>query len=107
MTQTCYVKWVAAQDANPEIKLPERHAPLHVNTLPHAVLPIVSTTQPTAEHALVNIQEMTQKSNPSLCFGLTLKLLVANLANTKWYKKPEKLMKPWHMGTHLRVLSKS
>ena len=28
-------------------------------------------------------------------------LLVANLANTKYFKKP------WHMGTHLRVLSES
>ena len=31
-------------------------------------------------------------------------LLVANLANTKWCRKPEKWLKPWHMGTHLRVL---
>ena len=38
---------------------------------------------------------------------LTLMLLVANLANTKWSKKPEKWLKPWHMGTHLRVLSES
>ena len=35
---------------------------------------------------------------------LTLMLLVANLANTKNRKI---LLKPWHMGTHLRVLSKS
>ena len=34
-------------------------------------------------------------------------LLVANLANTKVCKKPEKLLKPWQMGTHLRELSKS
>ena len=32
-------------------------------------------------------------------------LLVANLANTYWYKKPKKW--PWQMGTHLRELSKS
>ena len=38
---------------------------------------------------------------------LTLMLLVANLANTKWCKKPEKWPKPWQMGTHLRVLSES
>ena len=38
---------------------------------------------------------------------LTLMLLVANLANTKSGKKPGKLLKPWHMGTHLRVLSES
>ena len=38
---------------------------------------------------------------------LTLMLLVANLAITKWCKKPEKLLKPWQTGTHLRVLSKS
>ena len=33
---------------------------------------------------------------------LALTLLVANLANTKWCKKPWKWFKPWHMGTHLR-----
>ena len=38
---------------------------------------------------------------------LTLVLVVANLANTKWCKKTRKWLKPWHMGTHLRVLSKS
>ena len=38
---------------------------------------------------------------------LTLMLLVANLVNTKWCKKTEKRLKPWHMGTHLRVLSES
>ena len=40
-------------------------------------------------------------------YGLTLMLLVANLTNTKKCKKPEKLLKPWQMGTHLRVLSES
>ena len=36
---------------------------------------------------------------------LTLMLLVANLANyTQLCKNPEKSLKPWHMGTHLRVL---
>ena len=39
--------------------------------------------------------------------GLTLKLLVANLANAKRGKRPENLLKPWHMGTHLRELSES
>ena len=34
-------------------------------------------------------------------------LLVDNMANTKSCKNPEKRLKPWHMGTHLRVLSKS
>ena len=34
-------------------------------------------------------------------------LLVANGANTKWFKKSENLLEPWHMGTHLRVLSES
>ena len=32
-------------------------------------------------------------------------LLAANVANEKWCKKPEKLLKPWHMGYHLRVLN--
>ena len=45
----------------------------------------------------------------SLCIqsGLTLMLLAANLANAKWCKKTAKLLKPWHMGTHLWVLSES
>ena len=34
-------------------------------------------------------------------------LIVANLANTKSGKKPGKLLQPWHMGTHMIVLSKS
>ena len=38
---------------------------------------------------------------------LTLMLVVANLTNTRWCKNPEKWLKTWHMGTHLRVLSKS
>ena len=38
---------------------------------------------------------------------LTLMLLVANFAITKWCKKPEKWPIPWHVGTHLRVLSES
>ena len=38
---------------------------------------------------------------------LTLMLLVANSTNTKWCKNPEKSLKPWQMGTHLRVLSES
>ena len=33
--------------------------------------------------------------------------VVANFANTKLCKKPQKCLKPWHMGTYLRVLSKS
>ena len=35
---------------------------------------------------------------------LTIMLLLANLVNTKRCKKPEKWLKPWHMGTHLIVL---
>ena len=35
----------------------------------------------------------------------TVMLLVANLANTKWCTAPEKLLKTWHIGTHLRVLT--
>ena len=39
--------------------------------------------------------------------NLTVMLLVVNLAKTKWHKNPEKLLKPWQMDTHLRVLSES
>ena len=38
---------------------------------------------------------------------LTLMLLVANLANTKWCINPGKWSKPWQMGAYLRVLSES
>ena len=38
---------------------------------------------------------------------MTLMLVVANLANTKCSKKLEKIIKPWHIGTHMRVLSES
>ena len=38
---------------------------------------------------------------------LTLMLLVANLSIQNDAKKNEKLLKPWHMGTHLRMLSES
>ena len=39
--------------------------------------------------------------------GLTLMLLVANFASKKWCKNPEKGLKPWQIGTHLRVLGES
>ena len=42
-----------------------------------------------------------------LLHGTGLLFIVANLALTKWCKIPGKQLKPWHMGTHLRVLSKS
>ena len=35
---------------------------------------------------------------------LTLTLLGTNFTTTKWCKNPVKSLKPWHMGTHLRVL---
>ena len=38
---------------------------------------------------------------------LSLMLLVANFANTKWGKEVGKWLKPCHMGTHLKVLSES
>ena len=41
------------------------------------------------------------------CEKLALVLLAANLANTKWRKKPKKGLEPWHIGTHLRVLNES
>ena len=31
----------------------------------------------------------------------------ATLVNTKWYKISEKCLKPWQMGTHVRVLGES
>ena len=38
---------------------------------------------------------------------LTLMLLVAKLANTNLCKNPEKSLKPWHIGTHIKGLSES
>ena len=38
---------------------------------------------------------------------LTLILVMANFAYTKWCKKPEKWLEPWQMGTHMSVLRKS
>ena len=48
---------------------------------------------------------MKGRFGSSIC-KLTLMLLVANLANTKYkmMQKPGKCLKPRHMGTHLRVL---
>ena len=43
----------------------------------------------------------------SIQLPLTLVLLVANLANSKWCKKLEKWLKHWHMDTHLRVINES
>ena len=51
--------------------------------------------------------EKMSTSDNKLNFLINLVVLVANLAKTKWCKKPEKWLKPWQMGTHLRVLSKS
>ena len=34
-------------------------------------------------------------------------LLADNLANTKKMQNPKEWMKPWHMGTYLRVLGES
>ena len=34
-------------------------------------------------------------------------LLAANLANKEWCKKAEKWLKPWQMGTHVRVLAEN
>ena len=48
-----------------------------------------------------NVPEISQS-----CM-LTLMLLVANFANTKLCKKPEKCLKPWQMGTHLKALNES
>ena len=44
---------------------------------------------------------------PLITIIWTPMLLVANIANTKWCKKPANWLKPWHVGTHLRVLSET
>ena len=50
---------------------------------------------------------MNNKKKYQNKIDLTLMLLVADLANTKWCKNPEKWLKLWHMGTHLKALSES
>ena len=40
-------------------------------------------------------------------WDLFLVLVVANFANTRSHKKSKKWLKPWHMGTHMRVLNES
>ena len=70
-----------------------------------ARLPIDSThTQ--KRHALRQLRPIL-KANLSIYYyyyHVLIMLLVANSTKTKWCKKPEKWLKPWHMGTHLRVL---
>ena len=56
---------------------------------------------------LVKVWYLTHSLSDHLVCLLTLMMLVASLANTKWCNKPEKWLKPWQMGTHLRVLSES
>ena len=58
---------------------------------------------PTIGFFLSEIDETISLNTPLL----TLMLLVANLPKTKWCKLPEKWLKPWHMGTHLKVLSET
>ena len=62
---------------------------------------------------ILNILQTTL-SPQTVCKGLciawcvlTLILVVENWANTKRCKNTEKVLKPWQMGTHLNVLSKS
>ena len=66
---------------------------------------ILSLPPGSKNNAVVKVGSVPQFSRTSV--KLTLMLLVANLANRKWCKKPYKWLKPWQMGTHLRVLSES
>ena len=53
-------------------------------------------------------QEKTRSVNLQMyLLHIFLMLLVANLTIRKWCKNMKEWLKPWHMGTHLRVLSKS
>ena len=59
------------------------------------------------DHGRIYEFDTTKYISRLACQILTLMLLVANSTNTKWCEKPEKSLKPWQMGTHLRVLSES
>ena len=75
---------------------------------------IVTIASDTGFRCTIDWPHLLETIKHSKCFGklfshfliyaLTLMLLVANLANTKWRKKAEIWPKPWHTGA-LRVLS--
>ena len=56
--------------------------------------------------SIENMCEVSEKARFRKIF-LTLMLVVGNFSRTKWYKKSEKVLKFWDMGTHLRVFSES
>ena len=70
-------------------------------------IPTTSSTHPVNTHSLWNRYFLFSLFRSLSIIYLTLILLVANLAKTKWCKKPEKWLKTWQMGTHMRVLSES
>ena len=87
-----------------------RHSDLDTSYSTAAERPASPAPQLCDTHAEVKGHRSQRRPGLHTCFAyliLTLTLLAANLANTKWCKKPEKWPKPWQMGTHLRVLSKS
>ena len=43
----------------------------------------------------------------NVCIKILCRCWLINLTNTKWCKNLKKCLKPWQMGTPLRVLSKS
>ena len=53
------------------------------------------------------LAEENTASGKCMLIYLILMLVVADLDKTKWYINPLKWLKPWHKGTHLRVLSES
>ena len=74
-----------------------------------AVFPIVMSAAWLVDPQLRGILLANMSPVIVLCFFavLTLMLLVANFAQTKWCKKVEKWRKHWQMGTHLGVLNES
>ena len=79
-----------------KIAFPERY---HKNS--QVVLTVAGIKELTS-NMYANIMSSSPISRRSL---LTLILLVADLAKTKLCEKPEKWLKTWQMGTHLRVLA--
>ena len=83
------------------------HSPLLPRQLAGTSIPRtwIALVEGLPSHILYTIHQNPESVYLSI---LTLMLLVANLANSKWCKKKiEKWLKPWQMGTHLRVLGES
>ena len=73
---------------------------------PHAGVTDAGSYECVADNGFETIHQITLVKVKSWV-ALTFMLWVSNFACTEWCKRAEKWLKPWHMGTDLRVLSES